>query len=151
MQALEDQGEKESSDLRELEQDVRRSIAVSHAEELCRLPSDRRYLDSVLDSIGITRMEQEIERQIHAVQLLIAANEKTEQDIKDSRRNFFLGALALFSVLNLSSVFAVLNAGDNKGLFTNHAAIQWEFIGQLGLLIAFGLVWSLTSFRHKRS
>jgi hypothetical protein len=152
MQALEEgTGRKESSDLRELEQEVRRSISVAHADELCRLPSDRRYLDSVLESTGITTMEQELERQIHAVQLLIAANEKNNQDIKDSRRNFFLGVLALFSVLNLSTVFAVLNAGDNKGFFTNQSAIIWEFVAQIALLVIFGLVWVLTSRWHRRS
>jgi hypothetical protein len=151
MQALEEGGDKkESSELRKLERDVRRSISVAHAEELCRLPSDRRYLDSILDSIGITRMEQELERQIHAVQLLIAANEKNDQDNKDGRRNFFLGALALFSVLNLSTVFAVLNAGDNKGFFTNRSAIRWEFVAQIALLVLFGLVWFSLSMRFWR-
>jgi hypothetical protein len=150
MQALEETGTKRGSDLRQLEQDVRRSVAVARAEELCRLPSDRRFLDSILSSVGITRMEQDLERQIHAVQLLIAANERSAQDSKDSRRNFFLGALALFSVLNLSTVFGVLNAGDNNGFFKNQSAIRWEFTGQIGLVVLFGLVWLSTYFLKRR-
>ena len=37
-------------DLRDLEQTVRRSVAFAHAEELCRLSSDRRYLEAYAKS-----------------------------------------------------------------------------------------------------
>ena len=147
MQALEadrrkrQHGWKVSSYLRALEQNVRISVATAHAEELCRLPSDRRYLDSMLSSVGVTRMENDLERQIYAVQLLIAANEKNDQDISDRGRNFFLAALALFGILNVSAVFAVLNAGDNSGFFKNHSAIRWEFFIQIALVVVFGLAW----------
>ena len=94
-------------------------------------------------------MENDLERQIHAVQLLIAANEKNDQDISDRGRNFFLAALALFGILNVSAVFAVLNAGDRSGFFQNHSAIRWEFVIQIALIVILGLAW-LASARLSR-
>lgn len=139
-----------SSYLRKLEQDVRRSVAAAHAEDLCRLPSDRRYLDSMLSSVGVTRMENDLGRQIHTAQVLIAGSEKYDQDMSDRGRNFFLAALALFGILNVSAVFAVLNAGDNSGFFKTHAAIRWEFIIQLVLFAIFGVVWLISTQYWKR-
>jgi hypothetical protein len=143
-------GRKISSNLRELETQVRISSAAVHAEDLCRLPSDHRFLDSILSSLGVTRMENDLERQINDIQLLIAANEKNDQDISDRQRNFFLAALALFGILNVSAVFAVLNAGDDSGFFRNHSDIRWEFYIQIALVLMFGFVWLLSAYFWKK-
>jgi hypothetical protein len=135
MQALEPlPGEKkELSDLRELEQTVRRSVASAHAEELCRLRSDRRYLEWMMEAVGTTAIQEDLERRIHTMRLLITETEKKEQDRLDLRRNFFLGLIAIFGVLNVSTLFAVLDAGDSRGLFKSHTAITVELIVQLAL------------------
>ena len=122
LQALEDPaGQKDHRairpDLRQLEQTVRRSVAFAHAEELCRLRSDRRYLEWMMEAVGTTSIQEDLERRIHTIGLLITENEKKEQDRRDGRRNFFLGAIALFGVLNVSTLFAVLDAGDQSGFF----------------------------------
>jgi hypothetical protein len=135
MQALEPlPGQKrELSDLRELEQTVRRSVASAHAEELCRLRSDRRYLEWMMEAVGTTTIQEDLERRIHTMRLLITETEKKEQDRLDLRRNFFLGLIAIFGVLNVSTLFAVLDAGDSRGLFKSHTAITVELIVQLAL------------------
>jgi hypothetical protein len=135
MQALEPlPGKKrELSDLRELEQTVRRSVASAHAEELCRLRSDRRYLEWMMEAVGTTAIQEDLERRIHTMRLLITETEKKEQDRLDLRRNFFLGLIAIFGVLNVSTLFAVLDAGDSRGLFKSHTAITVELIVQLAL------------------
>jgi hypothetical protein len=140
MQALEQRStrmkknRKELSDLRMLEQTVRRSVTDAHAEELCRLRSDRRYLEWMMEAVGTTGVQEDLERRIHAMRLLISENERKEQDRMDARRNFFLAAIALFGVLNVSAFFAVLDSGNSSGLFKSHGAIRYEFIAQ-GVLV----------------
>jgi hypothetical protein len=126
---------KDLSDLRDLEQTVRRSVASAHAEELCRLRPDRRYLEWLMEAVGTTAIQEDLERRIHTMRLLIDETEKKEQDRMDVRRNFFLGAIAVFGVLNVSTVFAVLDAGDNSGFFKSHAAIRDELIVQVVILV----------------
>ncbi len=125
---------KELADLRTLEQTVRRSVTDAHAEELCRLRADRRYLEWMLEAVGTTGVQEDLERRIHAMRLLISENERREQDRMDTRRNFFLGAIALFGVLNVSAVFAVLDSGNSSGLFKSHGAIRYELYAQ-GVLV----------------
>ena len=127
------------ADLRALEQTVRRSVTDAHAEELCRLRSDRRYLEWMMDAVGTTGVQEDLERRIHAMRLLISENERREQDQMDTRRNFFLGAIALFGVLNVSAVFAVLDSGNSSGLFKSHGAIRYELYAQ-GILVALVVV-----------
>jgi hypothetical protein len=105
----------------------------------------------MLDAVGTTSIQEDLERRIQAIRLLIAENEKNDQDLRDGARNFFLGILALFGVLNVSAVFAVLNAGDNKGFFQNHADIRWEFVVQISLLFLFVAVWLLAWGWKRRS
>jgi hypothetical protein len=130
---------KDLADLHTLEQTVRRSVTDAHAEELCRLRADRRYLDWMMEAVGTTGIQEDLERRIHAMRLLISENERKEQDRMDTRRNFFLGAIALFGVLNVSAVFAVLDSGNSSGLFKSHGAIRYELYAQ-GILVALVVV-----------
>lgn len=136
LQTLEQRpGKKQLPDLRRLEQEVRHSVAAAHAEELCRLRSDRRYLEWMMEAVGTTDIQEDLERRINAMRLLINEAEKNQQDGMDTRRNLFLGAIALFGVLNVSTLFAVLDAGDNRGIFRTHAAIRGELIAQAVIFV----------------
>ena len=96
MQALEQRAgrrgqteeKKELSDLRKLEQTVRRSVSDAHAEELCRLRSDRRYLEWMMEAVGTTSIQGDLERRIHTMRLLIDETEKKEQEQKGRQEEF---------------------------------------------------------------
>ena len=155
LQALEDRPGKKNDranllDLRQLEQTVRRSVAFAHAEELCRLRSDRRYLEWMMEAVGTTSIQEDLERRIHTMRLLITENEKKEQDRRDGRRNFFLGAIAIFGVLNVSTFFAVLDAGDQNGFFKSHAAIQGELVAQVVIIVLVIAIFAGMELRKRR-
>ena len=88
-----------------------------------------------MEAVGTTGIQEDLERRIHTMGLLITENEKKEQDRRDGRRNFFLGAIAIFGVLNVSTFFAVLDAGDQNGFFKSHAAIQGELVAQVIIIV----------------
>jgi hypothetical protein len=141
---------KKLPDLRHLEQTVRRSVAAAHAEELCRLRSDRRYLEWMMDAVGTTSIQEDLERRILAMRLLITETEKKEQDRLDGRRNFFLGAIALFGVLNLSTLFAVLDVGDSSGFFKSRTAIDTQVMAQAALFVLSLAVFITVTFWRKK-
>jgi len=82
----------------------------------------------MMEAVETTSIQGDLERRIHTMRLLIDETEEKEQDRRDGRRNFFLGAIALFGVLNVSTLFAVLDAGDQSGFFKSHAAIRGELV-----------------------
>ncbi|MDQ6615580.1 MAG: hypothetical protein M3083_12770 [Actinomycetota bacterium] len=135
MAALEPSSQESAAELRELEQEVRRSILTIYSEELCRLHVHRRYLDGMLKAVGTSSIIHDLERQLESAGSLIAKHEREDQEMTDRTRNLFLAVLAVFGVLNVSTVFAVLDLGNNRGLITSHAWIVWEGVVQLAFFL----------------
>ena len=77
----------------------------------------------------------ELERQLESVQALIAGRETEEEQRANDGRNGLLSAMAVFSVLNLSAVFAILNYGNPRAIFRGRTAIVAEFWLQFSLFV----------------
>ena len=97
-----------------------------------------------MKAVGTTSIQEDLERRIHTMRLLIDETEKKEQERLDGRRNIFLGAIAIFGVLNLSSVFAVVDSGDQSGLFKSPTAIRVELVAQVAIFVAVAATFAVT-------
>jgi hypothetical protein len=116
--------------LREVEQEVRRHLAEMNAEDLCSTLSYRGFLDSLLDAVGIGRLQVELETQLRAAEQLADYYWQLQEQKAAHRRDLLLFVIALFGVFGIADFLALLDTAPY------HAHLEWP---DVVVLLIFGL------------
>jgi hypothetical protein len=146
-----------SEELRNIEQQVRLRLAEINAEDLCATLAYRRFLDSLLEAVGIGRLEKQLEAQLTAGQQLTdyfyqreehlhLQAEKLQQQQKNKaarRRDVLLFFIALFGVFGLSDYLALYDT-------TNHTWQDVLVLAIFGISAVGGVCVWLGAERLKR-
>ncbi len=120
-----------SEELRNVEQQVRHHLAEINADDLCATLAYRRFLDGLLDAVGIGRLEKELETQLQAAeqltdyfyqreeQLHLQEEKLHQQEEKRAtrRRDILLFFIALLGVFSLADFLALLDTTKYQGRF----------------------------------
>lgn len=104
-----------SDKLRDVEQQVRHHLAEINADDLCATLAYRRFLDSLLDAVGIGRLEKELETQLQAAEQLTDYFYQQEEKQATRRRDILLFFIALLGVFSLADFLALLDTTDYHG------------------------------------
>jgi hypothetical protein len=108
------------ADIRKIEQQVRRHLAQINSEELCANLFYRRFLDELLEAVGVSRLERELEAQLKAAEQLTDWFRAQEEQRGARRRDKLLFFIAILGVFSLADFLGLV---DTTGLQWN-----WEFI-----------------------
>jgi hypothetical protein len=98
-----------SDKLREVEQQVRHHLAEINADDLCATLAYRRFLDGLLDAVGIRRLEQELEAQLESAERLADYFHQQEEKRSTGRRDILLFVITLLGVFSLADFLALLD------------------------------------------
>jgi hypothetical protein len=104
-----------SKELRNVEQQVRRHLAEINAEDLCATLAYRRFLDVLLEAVGISRLEKELETQLQAAEQLMDYFHQDEEKRAAGRRDILLFFITLLGVFSLADFLALLDTTDYHG------------------------------------
>jgi hypothetical protein len=104
-----------SDKLREVEQQVRHHLAEINADDLCATLAYRRFLDGVLDAVGIRRLEQELEAQLESAERLADYFHQQEEKRSTGRRDILLFVITLLGVFSLADFLALLDTTNFHG------------------------------------
>ncbi len=126
-----------AEELRFVEQRVRRHLSQIQSEELCATLAHRRFLDQLLATAGLDRLQRELEDQLAAAEHLTDWWDETERRKADHRRDALLFLIALFGLFELGGFMDLANATNlhEKFLFVNVRKGVWEDWLVLGLFI----------------
>lgn len=105
----------ESNKLRYIEQQVRYHLAEINSDDLCATLAYRRFLDSVLEAVGIGRLEKELQTQLQAAEQLTDYFYQQEEKRATKRRDILLFLIALLGVFSLADYLALLDTTDYHG------------------------------------
>lgn len=124
-----------AEELRFVEQRVRRHLSQIQSEELCATLAHRRFLDQLLATAGLDRLQRELEDQLAAAEHLTDWWDETERRKADHRRDALLFLIALFGLFELGGFMDLANATNlhEKLLFVNVREGVWEDWLVLGL------------------
>jgi hypothetical protein len=104
-----------SEELREVEQQVRQHLAGVNAEDLCATLAYRRFLDILLDAVGIGRLEKELQAQLQAAEQMTDYFSQKQVRKAGERRDILLLFIALFGVFSVADFLALLDTTDYHG------------------------------------
>jgi Rad3-related DNA helicase len=104
-----------SDKLREVEQQVRHHLAEINADDLCATLAYRRFLDGVLDAVGIRRLERELEAQLESAERLADYFHQQEEKRSTGRRDILLFVITLLGVFSLADFLALLDTTNFHG------------------------------------
>jgi len=104
-----------SNKLRDVEQQVRHHLTEINADDLCATLMYRRFLDSLLDAVGIGRLEKELQTQLQAAEQLTDYFNQQEEKRTTRRRDILLFFIALLGVFSLADFLALLDTTDYHG------------------------------------
>ena len=125
-----------SEELREVEQQVRQHLAEINAEDLCATLAYRRFLDVLLEAVGIGRLESELQAQLQAAEQMTdyfsqrlerkrqqQERERQEEERKhqeqekqaSERRDILLLFIAVFGVFSVADFLALLDTTNFHG------------------------------------
>ena len=126
-----------AEELRFVEQRVRRHLSQIQSEELCATLAHRRFLDQLLATAGLDRLQGELEDQLAAAEHLTDWWDETERRKADHRRDALLFLIALFGLFELGGFMDLANATNlhEKFLFVNVRKGVWEDWLVLGLFM----------------
>jgi hypothetical protein len=151
-----------SNKLRDVEQQVRHHLAEINADDLCATLAYRRFLDSLLDAVGIGRLERELETQLQAAEQLTDYFYQQEEKRATGRRDILLFFIALLGVFSLADFLALLdttNYHGQVGFIRLSPDGRWQdllvlvlFIAALlgGIYVLFGINGPRSWLRRKR-
>jgi monoamine oxidase len=132
--------------LRQIERRIRLHLMQIRAEDLCATQAHRRFLDQLLEMAGLNKLHSDIEAQLQAAERLTDFHEERTRREADDRRQFLLGAIAVFSLFGVASFLSLANetgkAHSDIG-FLNIGVGQWEDWVVLGLFLVFGAIISI--------
>ena len=127
-----------AEELRDVEQRVRRHLSQIQSEELCATLAHRRFLDQLLDTAGLGRLQRELEDQLVAAEHLMDWWDENERRKADHRRDALLFLIALFGLFELGGFMDLANSTNlhEKFLFLNVREGVWEDWLVLSLFVA---------------
>jgi hypothetical protein len=128
-----------AEELRNVEQQVRRHLSQINAEDLCATLAYRRFLDGLLDAVGIGRLEKELEAQLQAAEQLTDYFYQRAEERAGRRRDVLLFFIALLGVFGIADFLALLDTTQFRGrigFIRLSTAGQWQ---DMLVLILFGL------------
>lgn len=108
-----------SETLRDVEQEVRRHLAEMNAEDLCATLAYRGFLDSLLDAVGVGRLQNELETQLQAAEQLADYYYQHQEQQAARRRDLLLFFIALFGIFGIADFLALLDTAPY------HAHVGW--------------------------
>jgi hypothetical protein len=150
-----------SEELREVEQQVRQHLAEINSEDLCATLAYRRFLDVLLEAVGIGRLENELQAQLQAAEQMTDyfsqrlernRQERERQSQRDERehqkqekkagerRDILLLFIAVFGVFSVADFLALLdttNFHGRIGFIRLAQSGQWQ---DLLVLVLFAVV-----------
>ncbi len=124
----------------ELEQDIRRRLAFLHSPMLCRTRGQRRFLDALWESAGLTLAESDVERRLtqlgdrqERIAALVRQKEQEDGELRRERDESFSRRVeVVLGVLAAASLAGVIQWADDA--FGARARV-WAWLGA-GLLAA---------------
>jgi hypothetical protein len=146
MRYLDPETESTSGELRGLERELRRHIAVMHSEDLCWSHTYCRFLDESMTSVGVTSRERQLEQRLSAVKLLISEQESEEQKVADKKRERLLATLAVLGVLSITGAFGVLDRASRSGDAVKGplvVAVEMFILAVLLVLVGGWIFWTI--------
>jgi hypothetical protein len=146
-----------SAELRRIEQRVRRHLSDINSEELCATLAFRQYLDGLLETAGVGRLEKELEAQLKSAEQLTDWCNENEQQQGARRRDLWLFIIALLGVFSLSDFMLLANTTDLHGtlgfirLTDDGRWEDWFIIGVFGALIVIaGIVLDVHKWLYRK-
>jgi hypothetical protein len=167
-----------SEELREVEQQVRQHLAEINAEDLCATLAYRRFLDVLLEAVGIGRLENELQAQLQAAEQMTdyfserlerkrqeQERERQQEERKHQeqekqageRRDILLLFIAVFGVFSVADFLALLDTTNFHGRIGSIQLAQsgqWQDLLVLALfvtaLVGGVLVWLWGRLRNMR-
>jgi hypothetical protein len=117
------------ADIRKIEQQVRRHLTQVNSEELCSNLVYRRFLDELLEAVGVSRLERELEAQLKAAEQLTDWFRAQEEQRGARRRDkllFFIAILGVFSLADFLSLIDTTRLRWNWGFIRLTVDGPWQ-------------------------
>ena len=132
--------------LRQIERRIRLHLMQIRAEDLCATQAHRHFLDRLLEMAGLSKLHSDIEAQLQAAERLTDYHEERNRRDADDRRQFLLGAIAVFSLFGVAGFLSLANETGKAHAdigFLHIGVGQWEDWVVLGLFLIFGVTISI--------
>ncbi len=113
---------------RSVEHGVRRHLAQIWSEELCATLAHRRFLDQLLETAGVDRLQHDVEAQLESAEHITDWFDERALRRADHRRDALLFFIALFGLFELATFLGLANETQlhQKVLFITLREGVWE-------------------------